>query len=201
MTAVRTVILVLAVALTAAAAASAKNGRTVLVVGDSLAEGTAIDWYHDGRSLKRRLATDGWKVRETYANAMQLADGVALLARWPARLPPVLVVQLGTNSDPRFPAPFRRQVLRIVDAAGPDRCVVWVNMFGPAGYRPLNRVLDRIDAARPGFRVVDWAAVASRHPEWLENDVEMGVHPMPVGYYWRQRAILREVNACFRWLT
>jgi hypothetical protein len=29
----------------------------------------------------------------------------------------------------------------------------------------------------------------------------MGVHPMPVGYYWRQRAILREANACERWLA
>jgi hypothetical protein len=201
MAAARTVILVLVVALAAAAAAHAKTGRTVLVVGDSLAEGTAFDWYHDGRSLKRRLGTAGWKVRESYANALQLEEGADLIAHWPARLPPVLVIQLGTNSDPRRPAVFRKQVRRIVDAAGPRRCVVWVNMFGPLGYRPLNRILDRMAATRPGFRVIDWAAVAFRHPEWLEHDVSLGVHPMPVGYYWRQRAILREANACERWLA
>lgn len=200
MTAVRTVILALVVALAAAAAASAGDGQTVLVIGDSLAQGTAYDWYRDGRSLKRRLATAGWRVREKYGNGLQLDEGADLVARWPARLPPVLVVQLGTNSDPRLPAVFRKQVLRIVDAAGPRRCVVWVNMFGPRGYAPLNRVLDRLAAARPGFRVIDWAAAASKHPEWLENDLAMGVHPMPVGYYWRQRAILREADACERWL-
>jgi hypothetical protein len=200
MTAVRTVIIALVVALTAATAAHAGE-RTVLVVGDSLAEGTAFDWYRDGRSLKRRLRGAGWAVRESYANALQLTEGADLIERWPARLPPVLVIQLGTNSDPRFPQAFRRDALRIVAAAGPSRCVVWVNMFGPVGYKPLNRVLDRIDAAREGFRVIDWAAVAAKHPEWFAHDVEMGVHPMPVGYYWRQRAILREANACRRWLS
>lgn len=201
MTAVRTVILALVVALAAATAAHAKDGRSVLVVGDSLAEGTAFDWYHDGRSLKRRLATAGWRVREKYGNGLQLEGGVDLIARWPARLPPVLVVQLGTNSDPRLPAAFRKLVMRVVDVAGPGRCVVWVNLFGPLGYAPLNRVLDRIATARPGFRVVDWAGAAARNPEWFEQDVAMGVHPMPAGYYWRQRAILREANACERWLA
>jgi hypothetical protein len=201
MTAVRTVAIAFVVVLLAATAAGAKDGRTVLVIGDSLAWGTGFDWYHDGRSLKRRLGEAGWKVRERYLNGLQLEEGAAMIARWPGQLPPVLVVELGTNSDPRFPGAFRGQVLRIVDAAGPDRCVVWVNMYGPAGYKPLNRVLARIDRARPGFRVVDWAAAASKHPEWLAHDVEMGVHPMPVGYYWRQRAILRETNACFRWLS
>ena len=62
-------------------------------------------------------------------------------------LPYVVVVNLGTNDDPRAVRQFGSYVGRVVRAAGPERCVIWATIIRPpyagVSYDGLNKVLVR----------------------------------------------------------
>ncbi|MDX6645751.1 MAG: hypothetical protein QOK40_1478 [Miltoncostaeaceae bacterium] len=164
--------------------------RRAFVEGDSLAEGTAP---YLGRSLPR------WSLREDVDVSRHAQDGVALVRAQGAALEPVVVIQLGTNDDPRFVSSFRSLVRETVAVAGPARCVIWVSIVRPpaagASYQGYNDALAAVAARHPNLRIVDWVGMVRRNPWWLAPD---GVHVSVGGYAARGRAIAGAMSRCRR---
>jgi lysophospholipase L1-like esterase len=175
---------VLSAAATAAPAARDVNAlHRVYVDGDSIAYGTDL-------FLPRYLR--GWTITSAVDVSRHTYQGVASiegLAREGA-LPYVVVVNLGTNDDPRAVRQFGSYVGRVARAAGPERCVVWATIIRPpyagTSYDGLNRVLQHAAVRWQGFHVFDWRPLARAHPAWFGSD---GVHPSIPGYQLRARTL------------
>jgi lysophospholipase L1-like esterase len=181
--------LMLAVAgLAVAPAAAPAADRSLLVNGDSLAEGTRP-------YVPRELPN--WSVRQSTKVSRHAAEGDDVMRRYGRSLPRVIHVSLGTNDDPSQTDAFRAAVGDVMDVAGERRCVVWANIvrppYGGVGYRGYNRVLAREDERRDNLRVLNWVRMVRRHPEWLADD---GVHVSAAGYRARARAVARAVRRC-----
>jgi lysophospholipase L1-like esterase len=166
--------------------AQASSGK-ILVVGDSLAEGTEAPLAQ--LLPGRRIRTSAYTGRPT-------ADGVDEITST-GNIPPVLVVSLGTNDDPSATSTFQGQVESVLAAAGPGTCVVWANIvrppYGGVSYAGYNRVLARLAAANPNLIVVDWVGVVKGDPGLLAPD---GVHATPEGYQARAQAIAQAISLC-----
>jgi hypothetical protein len=173
----------LAVAPTAAAA-----DRSLLVDGDSLAEGT--------RPYIPRELPD-WSVRQSTKVSRHASDGADVMRRYGRSLARVVHVSLGTNDDPRQTGAFRAAVLEVMDVAGSGRCVVWANIVRPpyagVSYRSYNRILASEDERRDNLLVLNWVRMLRRHPEWLAPD---RVHVSAAGYAARASAVARLVRRC-----
>jgi hypothetical protein len=173
----------LAVAPTAAAAE-----RSLLVDGDSLAEGTRP-------YIPRELP--GWSVRQSTKVSRHASDGADVMRRYGSSLARVIHVSLGTNDDPRQTGAFRAAVRDVMDVAGSGRCVVWANIVRPpyagVSYRGYNRVLASEDERRDNLLVLNWVRMVRRHPEWLARD---RVHVSAAGYAARASAVARLVRRC-----
>jgi hypothetical protein len=102
-----------------------------------------------------------WIAGETIFNSLR-ADG---------RLPPVVIVALGSNGAVR-PADFDAMMRAV---AGATR-VVFMTVTGP---ETANNAIIRAGVARyPQAALADWAALAALHPGWFARD---GVHIGPAG--------------------
>jgi lysophospholipase L1-like esterase len=182
------VLAVLATSLALAPATAAAAERSLLVNGDSLAEGTRP--YVPGE-------LPGWRVRQSTKVSRHAAEGDDVMRRYGRSLPRVVHVSLGTNDDPSQTGAFRTAVGDVMDVAGEDRCVVWANIvrppYGGVSYRGYNRVLSGEDERRDNLLVVNWVRMVRRHPEWLADD---GVHVSVAGYRARARAVARAVRRC-----
>jgi lysophospholipase L1-like esterase len=180
-------LILLAVLLCAPASAEAARKR-LLVNGDSLAVGTK-------RYIPRAL--EGWKVTQSTAVSRHAYEGADVMRSFGRRLPRVIHVSLGTNDDPNQVDSFRAAIEEVMEVAGGRRCVVWTNIVRPpyegTSYDGYNRALAREDRARDNLRVVNWARMVDRHPEWLADD---GVHVSAAGYKARARAVARQVERC-----
>jgi len=181
--------LILAVSATLLAAAPALGAeRSLLVVGDSLAEGT-----------RPYIPTElpGWRVRQSTKVSRHASDGDDVMRRYGDRLPRVIHASLGTNDDPRDVDGFRAAIGTVMRVAGADRCVVWANIVRPpyagVSYRGYNRALADEDARHDNLLVLNWKRMLHRHPEWLADD---GVHVSADGYAARARATARLVRRC-----
>jgi lysophospholipase L1-like esterase len=167
--------------------ASAERTRSVLVVGDSLAEGTEP---YVGRALP------GWKVVTSAERGRHTSEGVAEITGY-GELPPVIVASLGTNDDPSAVSSFEASVEQVLAAAGPDGCVVWPNIvrlpYNRVSYRGYNRALAALAAQHPNLFVVDWVGMVATNPGWIAAD---GVHASPSGYAARAEAIAQAVLTC-----
>lgn len=158
--------------------------RTALVVGDSLAVGTAAGIP---------AALPGWRVRTDALTGRPLASGMEIIRAARPR-PPVLAVSLFTNDDPRS--------LRALEAAVRETtgggCAVWATIAAPpvggVGYEQANELLRRLAAElRPRLQIVDWAADAAARPGLLAGD---RVHGTPSGYAHRARAYAAAMRRC-----
>jgi lysophospholipase L1-like esterase len=160
----------------------------VFVDGDSLAVGTKP-------YLPRELS--GWPIRQSASISRHAPQGVALLRSMGRRLARIVVMQLGTNDDPRAIDSFRHAVRATMHVAGARRCVVWPNIVRPrvagTSYAGYNAVLAAENRRRDNLFVVDWARMARRHRYWFGPD---GVHPSATGYEARAAAIAAKVRAC-----
>jgi lysophospholipase L1-like esterase len=177
----------LAAALALAPAASAAD-RSLLVNGDSLAEGT--------RPYIPR-ALPGWSVNQSTAVSRHAHQGDDVMRRYGKRLPRVIHVSLGTNDDPGDMDGFRSALADVMKVAGRRRCVVWANIVRPpyrgVSYRGYNRVLAEESGRRSNLRVLNWMRMVRRHPDWLAED---GVHVSAEGYRAGAAAVARAVRRC-----
>jgi hypothetical protein len=183
----RALALLLAGMALAAPGASAAE-RSLLVNGDSLAEGT-----------RPYVAAElpGWRVRQSTAVSRHAYEGDDVMRRYGSRLPRVIHVSLGTNDDPGNVDGFRDAIADVMNVAGGRRCVVWANIVRPpyrgVSYRGYNRVLADESNGRDNLRVLNWVRMVRAHPEWLADD---GVHVSAAGYRARAKAVARLVRRC-----
>jgi lysophospholipase L1-like esterase len=163
--------------------------RTLYVDGDSIAYGTDLflPGYLHGWSIRAAVDVS----RHTYQGVVSIEE-----LRREGALPYVVLVNLGTNDDPRAVTPFHEYVQRVVRAAGPERCVIWATIVRPpyagVSYTGLNRVLLRTAARSEGFHVFDWRSLARAHPAWFGSD---GVHPSIQGYRVRAARLAAFIRA------
>ena len=167
-------------------AGSGAPGR-LLVVGDSLAVATEAP-------LAQLLP--GWQIESSADRGRHTSDGVAEITSR-SNLPDVIFVSLGTNDNPSETESFAAEVERVLDAAGPSRCVVWANIVRPpyagVSYAGYNRVLARLSFSNPSLVVVDWAGIARSQPGVLGSD---GTHATAEGYAVRAQAIASAIASC-----
>jgi GDSL-like Lipase/Acylhydrolase family len=168
-------------------AGKATSPGQLLVVGDSLAEGTEAP-------LARLLPE--WQIDTSAYRGRHTDDGVAEITSR-SSLPDVIFVSLGTNDDPSATASFEGEVQQVLDAAGPSRCVLWANIARPpyagVSYAGYNRVLERLSYSRPNLTVVDWAGITQAQAGLLGSD---GVHATSEGYAVRAQAIASAITSC-----
>jgi hypothetical protein len=183
----RRVLAVLVAGLALAPPASAAE-QSLLVNGDSLAEGTRP-------YVPRELP--GWRVTQSTAVSRHAGEGDEVMRRYGSRLPRVIHVSLGTNDDPGDIDGFRDSIADVMRVAGRTRCVVWANVVRPpyrgVSYRGYNRLLADESSRRENLRVLNWVRMVRRHPEWLARD---GVHVSAAGYRARAKAVARAVAQC-----
>jgi lysophospholipase L1-like esterase len=179
-------LLVAGLALAPAGASAAE--RSLLVNGDSLAEGTRP-------YIPPELP--GWRVRQSTAVSRHAYEGDDVMRRYGSRLPGVIHVSLGTNDDPGDLDGFRAAIAAVMKVAGARRCVVWANIVRPpyrrVSYRGYNRVLADESSRRDNLRVLNWVRMVRAHSEWLADD---GVHVSAEGYRARAKAVARAVRRC-----
>jgi lysophospholipase L1-like esterase len=98
----------------------------------------------------------------------QFATGVQIIAslRAAGRLPPTVIVELGTNGTvtaPRFDA-------MMAAAQGAER-VVFCTVHVPRSWEAGDNAVIRAGVARySNTRLADWAALSQGHPEWFAPD-------------------------------
>jgi lysophospholipase L1-like esterase len=181
-------VLALLVAGLALAPPASAAEQSLLVNGDSLAEGTKP-------YIPRELPD--WRVTQSTAVSRHAAEGDDVMRRYGRGLPRVIHVSLGTNDDPGDVNGFRDAIADVMKVAGRARCVVWANVVRPpyrrVSYRDYNRVLADESTRRGNLRVLNWVRMVRRHPEWLADD---GVHVSAAGYRARAKAVARAVGHC-----
>ena len=162
--------------------------QSLLVNGESLAEGT--------RPYIPRELTD-WQVTQSTSVSRHAYEGNDVMRRYGSRLPRVIHVSLGTNDDPGDIDGFRDAIADVMKVAGKTRCVVWANIVRPpyrgVSYRGYNRALAEESSRRDNLRVLNWVRMVRRHPRWLAQD---GVHVSAAGYRARAEAVARAVRGC-----
>lgn len=173
---------------------SARTGaapRTLIMIGDSLAEGTRtlLPAYLPGWSV----TTDALKGRPL-ATGMQILAGTAVPSR-----PVVLAFSLFTNDSPSAVSSLVAAVRESVRRAGASGCAVWATIVRPAqggvSYAAANaRLVSLAQGELAGHLiVVPWAEGVAQHPDWLAGD---GVHGTPIGYRARAEMYAQAARAC-----
>lgn len=154
-----------------------KDAKDRYAIGDSVMLGAKTQ-------LKRR----GFIVNATVSR--QAYSAPAMVRKRSADLPRNLVVHLGTNGT--FPLDTCR---RLVRQAGEQRRVFLVTVSVPRSWEASNnRTIRRCAASFADGRVtvVDWKALASRHPGWFYSD---GVHLRSAGALAYARLLDRAVDS------
>jgi lysophospholipase L1-like esterase len=159
-------------------------GRTVLVVGDSLAVG--IEPFLGPMLPYRTVRWNAVSGRTTPQGIVALHQSLETVT------PQTLVVSLGTNDGPS-PARFRNRIDRVLAAAPRGACVVWATVIrarrkGP--YAALNATLRAEAGARRNLVLVDWERAVASGRVTLPD----GVHPDPAGFRYRSRLFAAAVH-------
>lgn len=166
--------------------------RTLIVIGDSLAQGT--------EPLLPGLL-GGWDVRQDAERSRPLAAGMRILAATAVPDEPVvLAFSLFTNDDPRAVDALEAAVRTSVERAGEDGCAVWATIVRPpfagVSYRAANERLLSLSfepALSGRLLVVPWADAVAARPQWLAAD---GVHATPEGYRGRAQMYADAARSC-----
>lgn len=143
---------------------------TVTLLGDSLNVG--IEPY-----LSEEL--DGWEISSHNAVGRRTEEGIAELRALGGAIAPVLVVSLGTNDLDGESAAFAGQVERLLQLAGPRRCVVWATIWAGGPQEDFNTALRDAAGRHGNLELLDWAALVEDEPELVASD---GVHGSVDGY-------------------
>ena len=146
-----------------ASPSSAQIGSSIITIGDSVMLGARWVMKKNGIAI-----VDAQKNR-------QAAAGPALLRKRGTNLPVNVVVHLGTNGT--FTADACKA---IITAAGPTRRVFFLTLAVPRSWEARNNaVIRKCVAAHPGQAlIIDWHAMAAKHPKWLYSD---RTHLRPAG--------------------
>ena len=153
------------------------------MVGDSLNLGT---------EPSLRDALPRWTFRTDDVVGRSTATGLERLRT--TALAPYVVISLGTNDPSSEVDAFRAAVAEALQIAGPRRCVVWATIHRDGNaYDPFNDVLDAATRGNRNLRLIEWAQMVDKHPDWLAFD---GVHGSSDGYAARAEAVIAAMRSC-----
>ena len=167
---------------------SADGAPKLLVIGDSLAQGT--------ESLIGGLL-QGWSVATDAERGRPLAAGMAILARHPEKVR-VIAFSLFTNDGPGDVTALEAAVRTSVARQAGQGCVVWATIVRPpvggVSYAAANAALERLESGYSGrLIVVPWAREVAANPSWLGPD---GVHGTAAGYAGRAQLYADAIQSC-----
>ena len=151
----------------AAAAPPTDGDDAVLLLGDSLAVGIAV--YVDVGLGERVLTVDAAEGRGS-------STSLSLLEPYASTSAPIWIVSLGTNDNIDEFEPLARSIM---DLAGPDRCVVWFDVWRVATDEAINASLDDIASENSNMHLIPWHETSALHSEWFSGE---DVHPSSAGY-------------------
>lgn len=143
--------------------------RNIACIGDSVMLGSAMalkqvlpDCYIDAK-VSRYVGAG--------VDVAKQIDSQGLLGH-------TVLVALGTNGP--LDGQYEEQTEAFLKYLGPDRQIYWINAYCPkTGWQDSNNTyLKKIVATHPNIRIIDWASIAAKHPEWLSGD---GIHPNDSG--------------------
>lgn len=167
---------------------SAAGAPKLLVIGDSLAQGT--------ESLIGGLL-QGWSVATDAERGRPLAAGMAILAQHPEPVR-VIAFSLFTNDAPGDVAALESAVRRSIARQDGQGCVIWATIVRPpvggVGYAAANAMLEGLESEEGGrLIVVPWAREVAANPSWLGPD---GVHGTAAGYAGRAQLYADAIQSC-----
>lgn len=187
------------------------DGRTLLVLGDSLTYGTAYPGFGNVEPQLIALGTfnevkiDAEPARNISGPARTSRNGVKTYKKLLTNglRPSAVIVALGSNDIQQSAKPaFHEAQIRELLAVIGDIPVVWINIlrtdisYYPQRSAMFNRVLLRIKPEYPNLSVVDWASMLAAHPKWFSYDK---LHLRPRGY--KARATVYVEAAQSLWVT
>jgi hypothetical protein len=173
-----------------APAPSSGGPGTLVMIGDSLAQGT--EPFLGGM-------LDGWQVTTDARRGRPLAEGTQILDATQVPSGKVaLASSLFTNDAPGNVAALESAARKSVQRAGPDGCAVWATIVRPplggVSYDAANARLNVL-ARQLGGRlvIVQWAAAVARNPGLVGGD---GVHATSEGYRARAQLYANAALSC-----
>ena len=141
------------------------TGSEVTAVGDSVMLASAKGLLD---------ALPGIYVDAKVSRSMWSAPAILEKLERAGKLRPYVVIALGTNG-PVDTKPLRQ----IMQIAGPDRQVIFVNAYAPRSWIPgVNRALAKFAASYPNATVADWSKAISGQQKLLAGD---HIHPGAAG--------------------
>jgi hypothetical protein len=171
---------------------SGGGGRSVVLIGDSLAQG--IEPYLGGFLGGSTLTVDARRGRP-------LAEGMGVLGRTQVPSGPVaLAFSLFTNDSPSAVGALESAVRTSVQRAGPNGCAVWATIARPphkgVSYAAANQHLNALASEFGGrLLIVPWAETVAGSPSLLGRD---RVHATAAGYRLRAQLYADAVRSCRR---
>jgi lysophospholipase L1-like esterase len=173
-------------ALATSGAAQGPGDASVLVVGDSLGEGTAP-------YLKQELP--GTAIHSEVQTSETSAAGLEVLSSAISPSDAVVVFALGTNDDPSAQSAYADTLSRAA-AIADGRCLIVPTIVRPpvggVSYDGLNNTIRHLASTNFNVEVVDWAREISANPRLLVD----GVHVTAEGYAFRASLIAQAVDSC-----
>ena len=173
-------------ALATGGAAQSAADASVLVVGDSLGEGTAP-------YLKQQLP--GTTIHSEVQTSETSAAGLEVLKSAISPGDAVVVFALGTNDDPSAQSAYAGTLAQAA-AIADGRCLIVPTIVRPpvggVSYDGLNDTIRHLAATNFNIEVVDWAREISANPRLLVD----GVHVTAEGYAFRASLIAQAVDSC-----
>ena len=111
-----------------------------------------------------------------------------MLAPYAASSAPDWIVSLGTNDNTEE---FEANARALMELAGPDRCVVWFDVWRAATDESINATLSQIAADNPNLHHIPWHDTSAMHTEWFSG---IDVHPSSEGYAVRGQMAIDAVH-------
>ena len=148
------------------------EGTAVQLIGDSLAVGIAEPLTFE--LAPRSVTVEAEEGRSTSTSVYLLTDHAYATS-------PIWLVSLGTNDNIEE---FADQAALLMDLAGPERCVLWFDVWRVSTDEFINDDLSQLAETHKNLHLLPWNALAAQHPEWFEGE---DVHPTQVGYDERMR--------------
>ena len=142
------------------------TGRGVTMIGDSIMNGN--------RSIILSQLPDAYIDAKGSRDVCGGFDAAQKL-QWEGKLSDVVIVELGTNGPLLKHEPYASGTQKLLQLLGTERQIYWVTTY--CSYSQWmamnNNYIWELSKTRPNIKVIDWYALAVKHPEWFPD----GVHP------------------------
>jgi len=155
----------------------------LFVIGDSVLLGAQS-------AIAAREA--GWHLTVYAQEGLSTLGAASVITAQKAAIGDLVVVALG-NNDAGNPTTFGHRIDGVLQAIGPVRRVVWVNLRQFASWTPaMNQQLTAATGRWPNLVIADWSARATPNPGLVYHD---GLHLTPAGQAAMAQLIAEEVSA------